>query len=521
MPTVQPSFLADSQNHTVDAAGYATGYIGVRYIPNDHQATGAPTTLGGERMAFYYPGDGTNSADNARRCGWPDGVFGLVFVYIGFTGFTASSNTIADGSATIVNDATYGLFWLALMLGVVFVGVQVIPADATGVNASVTGRGFFHAPGTIERRYEGGTVYGAKVYRCAYQDAKFVVQHLRFYAKRRYNIDPEGIILGGNSAGGHTASMVGMSPNTGTHHGTGGQYDMSTVPNALYVSATWVWDWKRNVQSGGTQFTPAWFPQAETGGGAIAVAANLASAPGGASNATLYDYQRAASIEWLCGGMGPEYCPTTLYTASQTPSEFNFGMPATLGVTTGAGEHDSANGFIAKSIFKEKITMVVTASTLDSVGTATPPPNFDYLYKDELLGLYDEIMAAADASLGNVGYTDYAIAGNITDSPFSRWLLKLKSDKRLLRRWDSVMPSRGIERKQRVESVGCMAIPPNPARNSTRIFNVDEGSDLLVGSSERGAVQRIAPGASAEIGGSAGIWVKADPVQAQFLSVET
>lgn len=510
-----PTFPIDTTNHATTPTGgnlspaYTTGFQGVRYTNNDC-ATYTNANNGGQRFGVYYPGDGTNSIANAKACGYPSGIFPYTICFVNFGGFNGSSRTHAfSGSPAI--DTTLGHMWQALMANCVCMWVQVTPggSDGTGSQPNVTGKGFYYAPGTIGRFYEGGTDFTAKNYFNAFTDIQRFIQHIRYFASTRYNIDPEGIICDGHSSGGCIMAMLGFSPNQAGALGTGGQYDMSTVPNAVIVEATALWDWKRGIQSGGSAFVSKWFPSDETTMPPTQ-AATLSLAPGGASNSTLYDYQREASLAWLCGGIGPDYAPTTLYTCSQQPLNFNFGQPITVGTITGALPHDSGNGFIMKGIFRDKITLAITSNTIsdDGLGTNTN-------YADELEGLYD-VLGSLDDALATGSIDGAGNAGDPNGGFFMAWLNKVKQNKYLLQRWDKFIPDGGIRRQSRVETTGRVIVPFNSSRKQIRIRAAAGGPDIFVGPTQSGAIRRCPAGSEVVIPGQDPLYAKAEAANASY-----
>lgn len=522
-----PTFAIDSTNHATTptngnlSPAYTSGWAGVRYTSPDC-ATYTAANNGGQQFGVYYPGNGTNSVANAKACGYASGIFPYTICFVNFGGFNGSSRTHAfSGSPAI--DTTLGHMWQALMANCVCMWLQVTPggADGTGILPNVTGKGFYHAPGGTARFYEGGTNPAAKNNFNAFTDVQRFIQHIRYFATSRYNIDPEGIIVDGHSSGGCIMAMLGFSPNQAGALGTGGQYDMSTVPNALIVEATCIWDWKRNIQSGGTAFTAAWFPSDETTA-AGTVAATLSLAPGGASASTLYDYQREASLSWLCGGVGPDYAPTMLYAGSQQPFDFNFGQPITTGLVPGGTlVHDTGNGFILKGHYRDKVTLSITYYTLSDTAPVTPgtdpPPNQNYA--DELEGLYDNIGALSligDDSVSTGSIDGPGNAGDPNGGFFMAWLNKLKQNKYLLQRWDKVIPDGGIRRQSRVETTGRVIVPFNNSRKQTRFRTAAGGPDIFVGDTQSGAVRRCPAGGEILISGQAPIYAKAEAANASY-----
>src|SRR5689334_14191381 len=119
--TGTPTFPIDTTNHATTptngnlSPAYSTGFVNVRYTNLDC-ATYTAASNGGQQFGCYYPGDGTNSAANARACGWPSGIFGITVCFVNFGGFNGSARThCISGSAAV--DVNVGHLWQALMNG--------------------------------------------------------------------------------------------------------------------------------------------------------------------------------------------------------------------------------------------------------------------------------------------------------------------------------------------------------------------------------------------------------------------
>lgn len=86
-------------------------------------------------------------------------------------------------------------------------------------------RGFVGA--TIEYRLTGEAPFPAQI-----EDCKCAIRFLRAHADT-YNIDPKRIAVGGSSAGGHLAALVGTSGDVKELEGTGGWQDQSSTVQAV------------------------------------------------------------------------------------------------------------------------------------------------------------------------------------------------------------------------------------------------------------------------------------------------
>ena len=80
---------------------------------------------------------------------------------------------------------------------------------------------------TIEYRLTGEAPFPAQI-----EDCKCAIRYLRAHAET-YNIDPNRIAVGGSSAGGHLAALVGTSGGVEELEGTGGWPDQSSRVQAV------------------------------------------------------------------------------------------------------------------------------------------------------------------------------------------------------------------------------------------------------------------------------------------------
>ena len=80
---------------------------------------------------------------------------------------------------------------------------------------------------TIEYRLTGEAPFPAQI-----EDCKCAVRFLRAHAKE-YNIDPHKIAVGGSSAGGHLAALLGTSGGVKEFEGNGGWHDQSSDVQAV------------------------------------------------------------------------------------------------------------------------------------------------------------------------------------------------------------------------------------------------------------------------------------------------
>ena len=80
---------------------------------------------------------------------------------------------------------------------------------------------------TIEYRLTGEASFPAQI-----EDCKCAIRFLRAHAKK-YHIDPKRIAVGGSSAGGHLAALVGTSGDVKELEGSGGWRDQSSRVQAV------------------------------------------------------------------------------------------------------------------------------------------------------------------------------------------------------------------------------------------------------------------------------------------------
>ena len=91
--------------------------------------------------------------------------------------------------------------------------------------AEMVRHGFVGA--TIEYRLTGEATFPAQI-----EDCKCAIRYLRAHADK-YNIDPDRIAVGGSSAGGHLAALVGTSGGVAELEGSGGWVDQSSAVQAV------------------------------------------------------------------------------------------------------------------------------------------------------------------------------------------------------------------------------------------------------------------------------------------------
>lgn len=105
-------------------------------------------------------------------------------------------------------------------------------------------KGFVGA--TIEYRLTGEAAFPAQI-----EDCKCAIRYLRAHAKK-YNINPDRIAVGGSSAGGHLAALVGTSGDVKQLEGNGGWPDQSSRVQAV-VDLYGPTDFRRFVTTEGYQ----------------------------------------------------------------------------------------------------------------------------------------------------------------------------------------------------------------------------------------------------------------------------
>ncbi len=94
-----------------------------------------------------------------------------------------------------------------------------------GQTVPLVRRGFIGA--TIEYRLTGEASFPAQI-----QDCKCAIRYLRAHAEK-YNIDADRIAVGGSSAGGHLAALLGTSGGVKELEGSGGWPDQSSTVQAV------------------------------------------------------------------------------------------------------------------------------------------------------------------------------------------------------------------------------------------------------------------------------------------------
>ncbi|MCO8121788.1 alpha/beta hydrolase [Stieleria sp. TO1_6] len=110
--------------------------------------------------------------------------------------------------------------------------------------AALVRNGFVGA--TIEYRLTDEAAFPAQI-----EDCKCAIRYLRAHAAK-YNIDPDRIAVGGSSAGGHLAALVGTSAGVKELEGNGGWADQSSRVQAV-VDLYGPTDFKQFVSTPGYQ----------------------------------------------------------------------------------------------------------------------------------------------------------------------------------------------------------------------------------------------------------------------------
>jgi len=465
----------------------ARAYYGI------NQAAYTNTATSGQRFALYFPIGKPSDYWGSSARKWP----GIVGVPV-FPGFVSSA-TFSDGTADDITESQ-GFWFQCLLLGIPVAIAQVTKPDEA---STYTGDGFYHAPGGVDRRWEGGfDGTDQTTYPNGYKDALMFQQHLRYWAASLTDANGYGclpnICAAGTSGGAiiHAGNM--FCPNRANELGQGGQYEVSTVPNCNVVLATAVtwWEAYETTVAAGTIF-----PSAETGANAEVTAGTLADAP--------TRYLREASI-WtnLPAKSGP-VIPHTYWWASEGVNSFFFGepfqhddiptnpSPSTADPSTG-GIHSANNGLILKSHFRDRVKMYVYPGIAANSGLA-----------GLLDGSVDALTAGGDPASDNVAVANF-IKDHLQDKP-----------------WDDDPDKSGIpaiHRRGQVEDIGRCCVPYHAKRKYTIVTNTsdDDGvgaalnDDLLVGTGRLGAIRTLGVGDSVTIPGSAKLWIRAKSTQAKY-----
>ncbi len=464
-------------NYQVDPVFYSRSYL-----PADCATYTADSNHGQRLSMFFPPGDPSDHGWGKDATEWP-----IIYCQFFNAALSSSNSALVDSSTdtlqAIVGES--GRMWAAVDQGIPAVAIQVTAAETAASACPATGNGLWHAPGGVDRRWEGGTAFAQKTYPNNYTDAIRAMQWLRWNWHRlpknaqgylrRFN--PEGIVVGGRSGGGHLAATLGFAPSRAGSLGVGGQYDMNTIPNAGVATAAmmpWFKMWKQDTDVPHANM----FPKAETGADADVYAGfDARLIPGAASAPTLYDYQNAASLPFTVGGIGPEYIPPWAFFSSAAATGLAFHMPIREDYMLDGTEHNSVYGHILKNLFGSKFHVY-----LDAAGTANA-----LTYGQDVDGIAE---------------IDDGVADGNSDNTFTRFLKTYGRTPR----WDSVMPGNGIFQQTRVETIGRMIVAPNPTRKSCLVRCTDVSSDLFIGPHQGGAQQRIRAGEEYEYKGNGYIW---------------
>ena len=446
----------------------------------------------GHRLAMYYPTvDGTATGTAIDGTPAPAGGWPLV-MQVSNTGFSNSNDAYADGDdEPISNDNGEELMWYALMNKCAACWVQV-PAVTTDVIAmddhdgstAITGgtKNLVHLPGNPYRYYEGGILAaidnnGGKGYLNAFNAVTQAIQHVRYHAAL-FNINPEKVSIGGISGGACTAAWVGFAPNRAGELGTGGQYEMSTVPNSVFVIDMTLVSYRHWVASGAVSIQMSvHMPTSE--GTATVNTAWTACTTG--TQQVPSRYQDDISTWATLPGFTEHHLPPFVWQVGETTvPDLQIYEPFRQGV--GTVGHDPWAGLVMRNRFRTRGKLWVSGA----VSTGINGTNRD---------LHDGVM-------GDVGTE--ALANKSTNAYVAQWMENIHRP-----RWDTVMPPGGIRRRGQSESVGRVCVPANPARGGVHVACRPGGSAIRIGEGNAAEADiEIQPGEKFYLSCNGHVWIK-------------
>lgn len=293
-----------------------SSFANVAYIPGDQTAYTATSTCG-ERFSITYPTGSPADYPEIYGHGASSQTPWKYLLIIQQSGGSPGTSSSAPSSSF---DSVNGFPDDVLIRGLAVVEGQ-LTSFASG-NTQVNGLGAMHHPGGIEGYYESRNRPNPL------KDIVFLIQHLRFntasYAtsdSRSYKLSDWFALYGANSA--FLVPWCGSAPSRACELGTGGAYEMNTVPNFIVANAVFPFNFLKFRQDEANQ--GSWFPAAETGGAGFddTSAASLAAAPrryvlGLGSYGLLSDIGR---------DLGAPCHPKTIAFTNTGPEDLNFGEP--------------------------------------------------------------------------------------------------------------------------------------------------------------------------------------------------
>lgn len=506
---------------------------------------------------------------------WPG-----VCVYIHFSSYNSSPDnwskasspdTVSHNSGS-VGDAT----WPVLMLGVPVVHVQVTAPNAS---LAIPGRGFYHAPGGVERRWE------SPLFTCGQKDAILAVQYLKH---NRVYIDgvlrtlggfgwaDGGMVLMGTSAGADIVSGVALHPNRAYELGTWGPYLEDTRVNHAILAATNVC--KPSMFSGAVTFFNN-LPKSET---STAGATTIVSASSCVFAATGNTITKAATT-WAST---PIVGSVLIVTGASTNPD-----PLLVRVTAATSTVITCSPLYSTLVNETATVTIKTVQSEEEATTLSAAPTryvhemgcFNHIpnYTDSSLTSY--LMWSDTAAIEYPGWGDGAegvltvahapetflllkqaaprrgklymhtsfsafpydtYARGIPDGFYNNALFIDSSNQRTagliaqsvvknLRRPIAKRPRGGMRRSWHVDTVGRTICPPDENRQSITITNTGEStassaavsSDLHVGTTKHNMIAVLSVGESITIGGDGSwftgpLYAYSSSGQAKYLLVE-
>jgi len=370
----------------------------ISYLPPD-QTPYTATSATGQRMTIFHP-DGT-PADYSDVYG-PNATSATrwkTLLVLNLSGNGANGTTSAAPSSSLTS--ANGILWQALRRGFAVVSAQ--QTSQAAANTGVTGKGFIHLPGGVQGYYE------SRNRPSHLKDGIFAIQNIRWNAQSypvghpsSYGLSDWIAVIGSNSSFG--LPWVCSAPDRAYELGSGGQYNMPTVPNFVFASTAYFYYWLKFLNNEAT--TGAFFPGAETGGAGVddVVAATLAAAPA--------RYVRDYAVGQLISDVGAGTHPKVFAFSNTGPEDMNFGEPFIANLRAFAtGVHDIWHLFVLKQALPRgwvelrcPPAAAYTLSATQASSTAIPEPFYD--------GNLNCAVSNYAASTGSVSFAGQPSDGN-------------------------------------------------------------------------------------------------------------
>src|SRR5689334_139926 len=341
------------------------------YLPSDQTAYTA-TSAAGQRGTLFVP-VGT-PADYPRVYGgapststrWKT----LVVAHLSGDSPNGTTSQVPSTSLT----ASSGLPYNAVRAGFAVFSVQQTSQAST--NTGITGLGFVHLPGGTQGYYE------SKNRPSHIKDLQFAIQHIRWNATSyppghasSYGLSGWIAVTGINSTFG--LPFICSAPNRAGELGSGGPYEMSTVPNFVFGSAIYPFRWAFFKDDEAN--TGCFFAKAESGGAGQddTVSATIAAAPA--------RYVRDYGAEGVLSDFGAPCHPKMFCFSNTGPEDTTFGPPYIDNTRKFAtGVHDSKHMYALKQALppgwvelRVPPQATYTLSETQATANVIPPPYYD------------------------------------------------------------------------------------------------------------------------------------------------